>query len=290
MTFRQYDSLWVFHVVARHGSFVSATEKLNLSKGAISYQIRTLEEALGFQVFRRLPRGIVLTAEGHALCDTANQIFRMAESKISSLQSVENGTVTVGLSTYLASRWLSPRLTDFMLAYPGVRLRIQPMIDLMDVRNEDIDLVIRWGDGRWNDLRIERLFTCPAFPTGAPATLERVKAVGLEQAFTSLTLLEDRDDSDAWADWYNAAGLPYESRTSGLTIPDPNVRVQAVMDGQGVALNDAFVTPELRDGRLVRLSDVQLTEYGYYLAYKPEALRDRSVAVFADWLSQQSPA
>ncbi len=288
MQFRHYDSLWLFQMVARHDSFSSAADAMNLTKGAISYQIRTLEQALGFQVFKRLPRGISLTSEGRALCDTATHMFEVFESRIKTLRVSEVSTVTVGLPTYLASRWLSPRLMEFMLAFPHVRLRLQPMIDLMDLRDQGVDLAIRWGDGKWDDLEIKPLFPSPAFPTGAPDAMATIEAVGLEAALAMFTLLHDREGSDAWADWHAVAGIPYHEHSDRLIIPDPNVRVQAVIDGQGIALNDALVAQELRDGRLVRLSDCQLNDYGFFLAYEPNALNKPDVAVFADWLTTQS--
>jgi DNA-binding transcriptional LysR family regulator len=288
MHFQNYDDLRVFNVVARHGSFASATRDLNLTKGAISYRIRMLEEALGFSIFRRVPRGVVLTAEGQGLLDATEQPFLEMERRISVLRSEESGTVTVGLSTYLASRWLSPRLMDFMQSHTDIRLRIQPMIDLLDLDGEGIDLAIRWGDGLWDDMSIEQLFSCPAFPTGTPEVLSTIQAIGLEDAFASLPLLHDRENSRAWADWYAAAGLEYPEQSNVLTIPDPNVRVQAVADGQGIALNDNLMSQELADGRLVRLSDTRLENYGYFLAYRTKAMNHRSVAIFAEWLLNQN--
>lgn len=288
MRFQNYDALRIFIVVSHHGSFASATHDLNLTKGAISYQIRTLEEALGFQVFHRLPRGIALTSEGQGLLEAAEQAFAGVERRINSLRTAESGTVTVGLSTYLASRWLSPRLMDFMQSHPEIRLRVQPMVNLLDLDGEGIDLAIRWGDGMWNDMVVERLFSCPAFPAGPPAAREMIEIGGMENAFTSFSLLHDREDSHAWSDWFAAAGLNYQDKYRALIIPDPNVRVQAVADGQGIALNDDLMRQELTDGRVVRLSNIQLENYGYFLAYKPDALNNPSVAAFAAWLLDQS--
>jgi DNA-binding transcriptional LysR family regulator len=92
MRFQNYDALRIFTVVARHGSFASAAEELNLTKGAISYQIRILEEALKFQVFHRLPRGIALSTEGQSLFDTAEQALLGVEYQINALRSNDSGT------------------------------------------------------------------------------------------------------------------------------------------------------------------------------------------------------
>ena len=110
----------------------------------------------------------------------------------------------------------------------------------------------------------------------------------MEAVLPQLTLLHDREDSEAWGDWYAAAGLPLSPARGGLVIPDPNVRVQAVIDGQGAALYDALVSDELSDGRLCKISRVELADYGYFLAYPKGALANPSLRAFRDWIVSQT--
>lgn len=285
MAFRHYDSLRTFCTVATHSSFGAAAEELHLTKGAISQQIRGLEQALGFAVFDRLPRGVVLTSRGHDLWATLKVAFDSVETRIGELRETSDRPITIGVTTYFASRWLSPRLMHFLSAHPNVRLRIQPMIDMMGFEEGDgIDLAIRWGRGDWTDVPVRRLFTCPVFATGAPSALALIREVGLNDALRQLTLLADRSGGRAWADWHRLAGLPPPERDDVLTIADPNLRVQSVIDGQGVALNDALVQLELGAGTLVRLSDHSLEQYGYFLAHKSGVSGNKDVMAFADWL------
>jgi DNA-binding transcriptional LysR family regulator len=286
MRFRHFDNLRVFNIVARHGSFSSAAEELHLTKGAVSHQIRQLEAELGFDLFKRLPRGISLTPNGRELLAATQSAFDGLEKKIDELRQSKSRTLTIGVTTYFASRWLSPRLMDFMRAHPDIRLRVQPMIDLRNLRAEGVDLAIRWGNGGWTDVRIEKLFACPAWPCGDANALSQVWDLGLGAAFEQFTLLRDRQDSTAWSQWFEAAGLPYMGQTDSLIIPDPNVRVQAVIDGQGVALNDMLVDAEIQAGTLHRLSDVELSDFGYYLAYPSDAMSNPDVGAFADWLKE----
>ena len=97
----------------------------------------------------------------------------------------------------------------------------------------------------------------------------------------------DHDDSNAWSDWFDVAGLPHQTRRDTLIVPDPNVRVQAVIDGQGIALNDALVAREVEDGLLVRLSTAELSSYGYFLVRPHKAPMKASADAFVDWLQQQ---
>lgn len=290
MRFRAYDSLRLFDVVARHLSFTAAAAELNLTKGAVSYQISRLEQALGFPVFKRQHRGIVLTEKGKRLWHASQVAFRDLDREIAVLREEGPDRITIGMSTYFASRWLSPRLMTFTAGHPRVGLRLQPLIDLTDLRAHDIDMAIRWGRGDWTDVEIERLFACPAFPTAGAVIARRVAEEGLAAALPTIPLLHDRDDSEAWRDWHEAAGLAYRARRDDLVIPDPNVRVQAVIDGQGVALNDDLVADELASGRLSRISTVELSDYGYYLAYPRGALDKPALRAFRDWIVAQDNA
>jgi DNA-binding transcriptional LysR family regulator len=288
MRFRSYDSLRLFGIVARHLSFTHAAAELNLTKGAVSYQIARLEQALGFPVFHRRQRALSLTEKGRRLWHVSEVAFRDLEREIAELRDAAPGRITVGMSTYFASRWLSPRLMTFTAKYPKIGLRLQPLVDLVDLGAHHIDLAIRWGKGEWTDLEIELLFACPAFPTAGATITKRIAEQRLEQGFASSPLLHDRDDSTAWQDWHDAAGLVYRTTRDDLVIPDPNVRVQAVVDGQGIALNDSLVAAELDDGRLSRISNVELADYGYYLAYPKGALGTPSVKAFRDWMTDQA--
>ncbi len=290
MRFRSFDSLRLFDVVAGHLSFTAAASELNLTKGAVSYQIARLEDELGFPLFTRGNRGIALTEKGQRLWHASRIAFRDLDREIAALREAAPERITIGTSTYFASRWLSPRLMTFLADHPGVGLRLQPLVDLFDLRSHHIDLAIRWGRGDWTDMEIEPLFACPAFPTAGAAIHRRAGEGGLEALLPGVPLLQDRDGSEAWGDWHAAAGLPYRPARDELVIPDPNVRVQAVIDGQGVALNDALVQEEMAAGRLYRISPVELSNYGYFLAYPKGALNIPGLKAFRDWIVAEAGA
>ena len=284
MRFRCFDNLRLFDVVARHLSFSAAADALHLTKGAVSYQMRRLEDELGFAVFERRHRGIALTERGEQLWHVSQVAFGDLEREIERLRESNGTRITIGMSSYFASRWLSPRLMTFTEAHPQVGLRLQPTLELADFRGEHIDMAIRWGRGDWGDARVESLLPLPAIATAGAAIARRIAAEGLAAALPTLTLLHDSEHSRAWSDWCHAAGLPFPGRRNGLVIPDPNVRVQAVIDGQGLALNDALVADELRSGRLVQVSPVALHDYGYYLAWPRGAMQLPALREFFDWI------
>lgn len=154
---------------------------------------------LGMPVEAEL-RGVSLTQKGRDLWLSAQAAFNSLETRIDELRGTPRRPVTIATTTYFASRFLSPRLMMFMKAHPQIRLRLQPMIDLMDLHNEGIDLAIRWGRGEWTDVTVRRLFACPAFATDDREALALVQAEGLASAVSKLTLLADRSGSVAWAD------------------------------------------------------------------------------------------
>ena len=167
---------------------------------------------------------------------------------------------------------------------PDVRLRLQPMIDLSNLDGEGIDLAIRWGNGEWPGLNSQLLFSCPAFPCGNQDAKQKVEELGLEEAFKHFTLLHDRQKSNAWKQWFSLAGLRYPGRTDTLIIPDPNVRVETVINAQGVALNDVLVERELNAKSLYRLSDIELSDYGYYIVYSSAASSNPVAKDFSQWI------
>ena len=288
MSFISLDNLRSFDVVARHLSFTAAADELNLTKGAVSYQIKRLETELGFALFRRLPRSVALTDKGARLWQAARTALRDLDREIAELREEGGERITLGLSTYFASRWLSPRLMRFMSAHPKVGLRLQPLIDLVDLGPHGIDMAIRWGRGDWIDMEIEPLLACPAFPTAGAGIARRVADEGLAAVLPTVPLLHDRDGSPAWLDWHEAAGLTYRATQDDLVIPDPNVRVQAVIDGQGVALNDTLVDTELASGALFRISDIELEHYGYFLAYPRLALESPALGTLRAWILEEA--
>ena len=290
MRFRNFDQLRCFCLVANHSSFTAAAEVLNLTKGAVSYQIDNLESELGFKVFVRRKQGIQITSRGQSLLRVAQPSFTSMENEIGRLRQADKPGITIGMATYFASRWLSPRLMHFITAHAGISLRIQPLIDLTDLYSNDLDLAVRWGKGEWQDagMNCERIFRCAAVLTCSPEIGDEIKRDGVEAAITGHPLLHDRDGSEAWSDWFDRAGIEWAPGSGNLVIPDPNVRVQVVADGQGFALYDWLVEDEVAAGRLYQYREVELSEYGYYLIYPENVDKDSPVSVFRDWIMREA--
>jgi len=288
MPFRSYDALRIFAAVAQHRSITAAATALNLSKGSVSYQIRKLEGDLGFRLFERQRQRLSITGKGEKLWRSSQLALGQLDRDIRELQREEPDRITIGALTYFFSRWLSSRLMTFMEANPNIAVRVEPITGIADLEQSDIDVAICWGSGEWTDIKHDLLFECPARPTANAAVTARVREIGLERALIEIPLLADSSGSTGWREWHRRAGLDYRPMHNRLVIPDSNDRVQAVIDGQGIALWDSLVQNELDSGELCYLSDVVLDDAGYYLVYTASASeRSAVVAIFVDWIRQQ---
>ncbi|MFT5505203.1 MAG: DNA-binding transcriptional LysR family regulator [Gammaproteobacteria bacterium] len=276
--------------MARHLNMRSAAIELNLTKGAVSYQIKQLESELGFELFSRSNRNLELTVDGKILLGESRKAFNVIEQTIDSLQRQTGNRITIGMATYFASRWLSPRLMRFITRFPTITLRIQPLVDQMNLANEDLDLMVRWGNGDWHEpgMIVDEIFQCPAMLTASADTGFEIEQFGLVAAIADQTLLHDRDDSSAWQRWAEAAGIQHRPDNRYLVIPDPNVRVQAVIDGQGIALYDVLVADEVSAGRLYQYDKVMLNDYGYYLVYPGRSANNFAINAFKDWILDEA--
>ena len=287
MRFRSYDSLKTFDAVARTLSMTKAADEMHQSKGSISYQVGKLEAELGLRLFERAHAKLELTEEGRRLWHVSQTALSQIDREIEDLRGTASGAVTVGALTYFSSRWLSPRLTRFFEANPGISLRIEPINSVDMMRSVKVDMAILWGIDGWEGHKSELLLSLPAVPTASRAVAEQVRQLGLAEAVRQLPLLGDSSGDLGWRAWHAAAGLPYAPSRSSLTIPDSNSRVQAVVDGQGIALWDDLVAPEIDDGTLVRLSDVGVKDAGYRILLT-ERHMSQSAEAFLDWLRAEN--
>ena len=287
MAFRSYDALKIFDAVARRLSITGAAEALHQSKGAISYQIGTLESDLGFQLFERANARLTLTEAGRRLWHVSQAALGQIDHEIADIRGAASGTVTVAMLTYFSSRWLSPRLTRFFESHPGVSLRIEPISSIELLESVNADFAILWGIGAWPEMQSELLIPCPAVPVASPVLAAQAKEVGLEETLRTLPLLGDSSGDIGWRAWHERAGLPYRPSRTSLTIPDSNSRVQAVIDGQGLGLWDAMVQPELDQGTLIPVSDVWLENAGYYIVIPTPGLKPAATD-FLRWLKKEA--
>ncbi len=287
------DTLIAFECAARHLSFTRAAEELHLTQGAVSKQVRQLEDRLGVELFRRVRQRIVLTDAGRIyLHDIRGALEQMtaATRQVMSYAGSEDVLNLAVLPTF-GTRWLAPRLADFARRYPHAGLNISVRLQPFDFEEEPFDGAIHHGDPVWAGAIAERLFDEEVIPVASrvfrdrheirsPADLARVPR--LQLATRPL----------AWRQWFDLAGVETDAAFQGARFEQFVMISEAAIHHAGAALIPRFfVETELASGRLVRLFDLSLAQQtAYYFVY-PEGRTIRPVvAAFRQWLMEEARA
>lgn len=283
------NALKAFEAAGRHLSFTRAAEELHVTQAAISHQIKSLEEQLGIRMFRRGPRGLLLTDAGQSYLPDVREAFqRLNAATERLLQDDASGAITVSVLASFAARWLVPRLTRFREDHPDIEVRVSADERLVDFDRDDVDVAIRYGRGDYPGLQAVRFLTEELFPVCSPALLER-NPLDRPEDLGRHTLLHDDMRID-WSMWLLAAGVEGADPRRGPSFNDSSMVLQAAVDGQGVALGrSALALDDLAAGRLVRPFEFSLpTEYAYYILCPERTANRPNIKIFRDWLLAQA--
>ncbi len=281
-------ALRAFEAAARHVSYSRAAEELNLTHGAISFQMRVLKETLGVDLFKRSGRRMVLTPEGQRLFGYVRDGFARLENGMEDVRASRRGQMlTVSVHPGLASYWVIPRLADFQRQHPEIDVSLLPNTALVDFSREDIDMALRYGPGNWPGVVAVKLMDEEVFPVCSP----RFNKGALPKAprdLAGLPLL--RDARQPWSDWFKSIGLDLAEPARGPIYNEPSLVLQAAIAGQGVALARGLLArPEIEAGHLVRLFPRSArARFSYYIVTPPATAAAPRVVAFRDWLLRQA--
>lgn len=276
------NSLRAFEAAARHLSFTRAAIELCVTQAAVSHQVKLLEQRLGVSLFRRLPRGLMITEEGLALLPALQDSFdRMADM----LERFEGGHVRevlkLGAVGTLAVGWLLPRLADFREQYPFIDLRLSTNNNRVDIAAEGLDYTIKFGNGAWHDIEAEPLFEAPLSVLCTPAIARQLSS---PDDVAHQTLLRSYR-ADEWPRWFAAAGAPCPP-LRGPMFDTSLLMVEAARAGLGVALAPvAMFAADLQAGRLVQPFPESVDVGGYWLTRLLSRPDSPAMAAFRAWLA-----
>lgn len=245
------NALHVFDIAASESSFARAAERLFVTHGAVSRQIRTLEEALGLALFERRNRAVFLTAAGARLHATTRQMFEQLAQTVTSLRpETPARALVLSCEPTLAMRWLIPRLGEFQRAHPNIALHLHSAGGPLDLTAAGVDIAIRRNDFFWGHTL-----------SAAPLADEWIAPVGLPGAFAAEApqLLHTRTRPQAWQDWRQSARKRNASEVArlgsslaGQTFEHFYLSLQAAGAGLGLAIGSIYMaSDELAAGRLV---------------------------------------
>ncbi len=282
------NGLRAFEAAARFLSFTQAAAELNVTQTAISHQIRRLEDQLGIKLFIRQNRSLTLTREAQDYLPSIRSAFEDLRRATERLRRAgPDGRLTVSTTASLATKWLVSRVAAFQDAHPGLEVRITTSNRLIDFRQDEVDIAVRYGRGHWPGMRAQWLMAERVFPVCAPRLLTGPIPLRQPADLANHTLLHATVSRDDWRLWLTAGGLPFSiAARRGLTFDEAFLAIQAAVEGLGVALGRLhLVEADIAAGRLVAPFNTVLPQDAGYYVVTPEARKnDPKVDLFRDWL------
>jgi LysR family glycine cleavage system transcriptional activator len=289
-------ALRAFVVAARHLSFAKAAAELHVTPGAVSQQIKQLEDQLGCELFRRSNRVLTLTTEGQACLPGLAVAFEGIVVALENIKATaESGVLTVSVAPSFAAKWLVPRLEDFRNAHPDIDVRVAASMQLVDFEVEDVDCAIRYGAGDYSGLFSEQILGETVFPVCSPTLTANGGAPATPQDLARFTLLhDDSPDQDPscpdWVMWLRAAGVSGVDAARGLRFNQSSLVLEAAIGSQGIALaKGQLAADDIRTGRLRRpFSVAHKLDFAYHLVCPKRKTSVPRVVAFLRWLRSQA--
>ncbi len=282
-------SLIFFESAARLHSFTRASEELNVTQGAVSRQIRQLEQFLGKALFLRERRQVLLTDDGHNYYVSIAHLLIQLEDATKSLKGPqEPDQITFVTSSALAPMYLLPRLPEFREQHENVHIRILARDNLQEIDRAQYDLGLYYHRSTPQMVEAHPLFDEQIFPVCSPEYLEqhihRFKEP--DALSTDLIWLESDEDWINWPEWLDAMNIKINRFHNRLVVSNYPMVIQAAIAGQGVALAwSHLVDNEIRQGNLVKPVDLTLTTGShFYLIMPSHRPFSKNTMIFRNWL------
>lgn len=283
--------LRAFEASARSLSFTAAARELNLTPAAISHQVRSLEDYLGFPLFERLPRSLRLTSMANAYLPSVRKAFSELSISTSGLFGGGQQGLAVRCASSLSVFWLAPRMHLFLEQYPDIDLRLYSSNWAESLSAEKIDVDIRYGDGRWSDYRSELLMNEKVIPVCSQSLIDRDGPVREVADFAGQHLIQIMGVEDTWERLFLTHNVERPAQRRRILVDNSYLALEMACQGVGHALVfESFARSYLDEGKLVRSLGIALeTEQSHYLLFPDDTpLHKPEVMVFRDWILAQA--
>jgi LysR family transcriptional regulator, glycine cleavage system transcriptional activator len=283
-------TLPAFEIAADRLSFSAAAGELNLTHGAISRQVRALEDHLGVPLFRRHNRRLELSAAGVALLPAVRQALHLLETGAAHVaaQPKQGALVVSCLATFMM-RWLIPKLYGFGALHPKIEVRLAASHAPVDFVHDGIDVAIRLGRRPWpRNITASPFLEDRVGPVCSPALLER-RRLERPADLRHCTLLHAETRPDAWSDWLRKAGATAAGAhaAKGLRFEHSYFLLEAAASGLGIAIGSyPLVEHDLRSGRLVAPFGFAPSGRSYCVLHARQMAGVAKVQAFRSWISQ----
>ncbi|MEX3693256.1 LysR substrate-binding domain-containing protein [Paraburkholderia sp. BR14263] len=274
-----------FVAAAELGSISKAANHLCRTQGAVSRQVRQLEDHYRCALFVRHVSGLTLTAEGNALLTVAINLLTLLV-RHADVHAQSAAVLTLRLPSTFAIRWLLPRLSAINLALPRTELRIYTSADdTPDFTTPDVDAVVVRGAGHWAGMDAIPLFEERLTPM---CTSELAASLKSAADLTRVKLLHPGHGHGEWRCWFDHVGAPQSDADGGLVFDTLELTLTAAAQGHGVAIGDPRMAKErLEAGALVMpFSEVVQNGLGYFLVYPSQRAAQARIRALADVLTR----
>lgn len=292
------NALKAFEAAARRLNITRAAEELSVTPGAISQQIRILEQHAGAPLFQREGRQIALTDLGAELYPLLHDGFDYLKRAGDLLyRPNRRHALAISVPPSFAAKWLAPRIARFSAAHPEVEVWMSADMRLADVGGGRVDVAVRYGRGDYVGVRSERLLSADVIPVCSPVLLTGKHALKRPDDLAHHALIHLRpgdleEPRPDWPTWLGARRLDQIDASAGPRFDQTALAIEAAAYGQGVALAPyAFVAGDLASGRLVApFADGALaTELAYHVLTKRSGVSEPARA-FVRWMKSEAHA
>jgi LysR family glycine cleavage system transcriptional activator len=291
------NALRAFEAAGRHLSFARAAEELSVSPGAISQQIRVLEQHAGGALFRRDGRQTHLTDLGNRLYPLLREGFDQLQRASDLIYRPIRRSLAVSVPPSFAARWLTTRLVRFAALHPEIEVWISADMQLSDVAGGRVDVAVRYGLGNYPDVRSDRLLDADVLPVCSPALLAGPDPLRRPKDLARHILIHVQpagleEPRPSWVQWLGERGLDAIDAEAGPRFDQTALALETAIHGRGVALAPrAFVAADLAAGRLVApfADGLLAAESAYHVLIRKGAASEEA-RQFRQWLLDEAAA
>ena len=283
-------SLLALESVDRLGTASAAAVELNLTQGAVSRQLKVLEDQLGLTLLIRDKQRLRLTP---AASDYVREVRRglqtLSAASLTLRANPNGGALNLAILPAFGMHWLAPRLARFAAQHAEVTVNLSTRLKPFDFANSPFDAAIHYGRQDWPGVHYLSLMDEDLLAVAAPAMLP----LPLTDAKAILThpLLQLESRTGDWGRWllhYGAPGL----RPPAMLFDQFATMTQAAIHGLGIALLPMFlIQRELQEGRLIAAYGAPIKSLGsYYLVWPTKPEPRAPLVSFQRWLAAEMPA
>ena len=291
------NALRAFEAAARHLNFSRAAEELSVTPGAVSQQIQNLEDYVGEALFKRTPKGLLLTDGAQIALPALREAFdRLAEAAAMLTAAIDGRRLTVSVAPSFAAKWLVPRLGRFEAVHPEVDVWVSAGLELVDFTGGEVDIAIRYGSGRYTGLEVHRMMQETVIAVASPDFLKAHPLSALNDLSGQVLLHDGSPDADEscpdWTMWLAARGVKGIDGSRGPRFNQSSLVIEAAVGGRGIALaKRALAQADLDAGRLVAPFQIATAvDFSYYLVHPKAKGRLPQVKAFVAWLLAEAQA